>query len=385
MIKKIAIIVMLALFALTSVAGVAMASNNDQQASVVLPASDIHNGLLAKSGESVTIDGKVTGDAWLAGSTVVINGDIEGSLYAAASEVTVKGTVRGNVMAAGSKVTIEGRVGGSSYLAGSDITVGKDAKVAGSMVAFGSIYNQQGNVGTQAYLFGSQVTVDGTIGSNTKIYASEITLGKNAQIDGNLAYVSDAKVNISNDKNITGSITKIVDTPKPTAGTSVVAMVLGALFLLAASLVLGLVAFSVLPGSARATATWEQSYLGKSILYGVGFTFLTPVVLILVVISMVGFELAIFGLLIYVAVLMLGGLMSAYCIGKWLLKRKTYSFGTLTLELLLGAGLLAAVGLIPFLGSLVGFVAAIAGIGAIVGRSRERIVAIRAKQFPAKA
>lgn len=385
MIKKIVIIVMLALFALTSVAGVAMASNNNQQTSVVLPASDIQNGLLAKSGESVSIDGKVTGDAWLAGSTVVINGDVEGSLYTAASEVTVKGTVRGNVMAAGSKVTIEGRVGGSSYLAGSDIIVGKDAKVAGSMVAFGSIYNQQGNVGTQAYLFGSQVTVDGTIGSNTKIYASEITLGKNAQIDGNLAYVSDAKVNISNDKNITGSITKIVDTPKPTAGTSVVAMVLGALFLLVASLALGLVTFSVLPGSARATATWEQSYLGKSILYGVGFAFLTPVALILVAITMVGFELAIFGLLIYVAVLMLGGLMTAYCIGKWLLKRKTYSFGTLTLELLLGAGLLAAVGLIPFLGSLVGFVAAIAGIGAIVGRSRERIAAIRAKQLPAKA
>lgn len=385
MIKKIVIIVMLALFALTSVAGVAMASNNNQQTSVVLPASDIQNGLLAKSGESVSIDGKVTGDAWLAGSTVVINGDVEGSLYTAASEVTVKGTVRGNVMAAGSKVTIEGRVGGSSYLAGSDIIVGKDAKVAGSMVAFGSIYNQQGNVGTQAYLFGSQVTVDGTIGSNTKIYASEITLGKNAQIDGNLAYVSDAKVNISNDKNITGSITKIVDTPKPTAGTSVVAMVLGALFLLVASLALGLVTFSVLPGSARATATWEQSYLGKSILYGVGFAFLTPMALILVAITMVGFELAIFGLLIYVAVLMLGGLMTAYCIGKWLLKRKTYSFGTLTLELLLGAGLLAAVGLIPFLGSLVGFVAAIAGIGAIVGRSRERIAAIRAKQLPAKA
>lgn len=385
MIKKIVIIVMLALFALTSVAGVAMASNNNQQTSVVLPASDIQNGLLAKSGESVSIDGKVTGDAWLAGSTVVINGDVEGSLYAAASEVTVKGTVRGNVMAAGSKVIIEGRVGGSSYLAGSDITVGKDAVVAGSMVAFGSIYNQQGSVGTQAYLFGSQVTVDGTIGSNTKIYASEITLGKNAQIDGNLAYVSDAKVNISNDKNITGSITKIVDTPKPTAGTSVVAMVLGALFLLVASLSLGLVTFSVLPGSARATATWEQSYLGKSILYGVGFAFLTPVALILVAITMVGFELAIFCLLIYVAVLMLGGLMTAYCIGKWLLKRKTYSFGTLTLELLLGAGLLAAVGLIPFLGSLVGFVAAIAGIGAIVGRSRERIAAIRAKQLPAKA
>ena len=385
MIKKIVIITMLTLFALTSVAGVAMASSSDNQASVILPTADSHKGLYARSGDKVTIDGTVTGDAWLAGSTVVVNGDVEGTLYAAASEVTVKGTVKGNVMAAGSKVTIEGRVGGSAYLAGSDIVVGKDATVGGSMVAFGSIYNQQGSVGTQAYIFGSQVTVDGTIGSNTKIYASDITLGKNAQIDGNLAYVSDAKVNIANDKNITGSVTKIVETPKANAGTSVVAMVLGAVFLLVASLVLGLVAFSVLPGSARATASWEQSNLGKAILYGMGFAFLTPVVLILVAITMVGFELAIFGLLVYVAVLMLGGLMTAYCIGKWLLKRKTYSFGTLFLELLLGAGLLAVIVLIPFLGSLVGFVAAIVGIGAIVGRSRERIVAIRAQQIPSKA
>jgi cytoskeletal protein CcmA (bactofilin family) len=385
MIKKIVIGIMLALFALTSVAGVAMASSTDNQTNVVLPTADSHKGLYVRTGENVTIDGTITGDAWLAGSKVVINGDIDGSLYAAASEVIVKGVVRGNVMAAGSRVTIEGKIGGSAYLAGSEITTDNQSTVAGSMVAFGSIYNQQGSVGTQAYLFGSQVTIDGPIGSNTKIYASEVTLGKNAQINGNLAYASDAKVSIANDKNITGSITKIADTAKPNAGTSIVAISMGTVFMLAASLLLGLVAFSVLPGSARATADWEQSHLTKTLLYGIGFAFLVPVVLLVTALTLVGFELAILGLLVYIAVLMLGGVMTAYCIGKWLLKRKTYSTATLALELLVGVGILSVIGLIPFVGSLVGFFAAIAGIGAIVGRSRERLMAVRAKQIPTKA
>lgn len=379
MIKKILIILALTLFALTSVAGVAMAANSDNN--VVLAKDTTHQGLYRAAGETIRLDGTVTGDAWVAGSDVTINGEVDGTLYAAASNITINGVVRGNLMLAGSKLTINGKVNGSAYLAGSDISLTRESAIAGSMVVFGSQYSQSGSVGTQAYLFGSQVKLDGPIGSNTKIYASDINITSDAKINGNLAYTSDAKIIIANDKNISGSVTKIVDTPKTSTRPSVVSIVLTTLFGLAAALILGLVAFSLLPSTASATAKWEKTNLAKSILYGVAFAFLVPLVLLLALLSLVGYQVAILGLCSYIAVLMLGGVMSAYCIGQWLLKRDRQNFGSLTLELLTGLAILAAVGLIPFVGALVGFFAAMAGVGAIVGRNKQRWLDIRARQL----
>lgn len=377
--KKLSFVLTSILLGLGLLAGVAYAAQDNTSTTVAK--GETYIGLFHTANQDVLIDGTVTGDVWAAGSNVTINGTVEGSVYAAGEVVEIDGNVRGNVMAAGSKVTIKGHVDGSVYLAGSELKLAEPGQVNGSMVAFGSQYYQAGSVGTQAYIFGSQVKVNGKIGGNTKIYASEIKIGDKAAIGGNLAYVNDAKVSIANDKNIAGSITKITDMVKTKNQPSAAGILFGALFGLVAALLLGLVAFSIVPATTRATAVWERQNLAKAVLYGVGFAFVTPIVLLLLLLSFVGYQLALVGILIYLAILMLGGVMSAYCIGQWLLKRDKFSFGGLLLELLTGLAVLTAVGLVPFVGALVGFFAAIAGIGAIMGRSKQRLAVVRSKQL----
>lgn len=381
MLKKIIIIAMVVLFVLTGVAGVAFAANDHKDENATLSQDTTHQGLYVRAANTVTINGTVNGDVWAAANTVTINGTVNGSVYAAGSEVVVKGTVQGSLHAAGSRVAVEGKVGGSVYEAGNELSLSREATVGSTMVAFGSRYSQDGSVGSQAYLFGSSVNIDGPIGGNTKIYASQITLGRGATINGDLKYVSDATISIANDGNIAGSVTKIQD-PAPQASQSTVLGMIGSLlFGLASSILLGIVAISIVPGSFQAVTTWQQRNVAKSLLAGVGFAFLFPVVLLVVAVSLIGLPLALTGLFAYLAVLLLGEVVTGYCIGRWLLKRDQYNLGTLFLQLLVGLALLKVIGIIPVVGGIVGFLAALSGIGALVWRSKERLLAVRKKQL----
>lgn len=71
----------------------------------------------------------VDDDVFIAGDSVLIDGTVSGNLFAVGSSVTLNGTVNGSIFAAGQTITINGYVGGSVYVAGGSLILGSRSTI----------------------------------------------------------------------------------------------------------------------------------------------------------------------------------------------------------------------------------------------------------------
>ena len=128
--------------------GAALAAEvrNSNTAVVVAPGETLNDDLFA-SGQTVTIDGRVTGDVYAAAQTVVVTGTVDGDLITGAQQVVVDGAVNGNVRAVGATVTVNGRVGHSVSSLAQQLNISSSGHVDGSLVAAGETINVFGPVG----------------------------------------------------------------------------------------------------------------------------------------------------------------------------------------------------------------------------------------------
>lgn len=366
-------VAVVSLLLLGAMAVPALAESNNTQ----LESSQTYKGFFIRAGETVRVDGTVDGDVWVAGNQVVVNGTVNGSVYAAGQSVQINGTVNGNVQAAGSKVEIKGKVTGAVYGAGSEVVIDQNAAVKNGAMLMGSLVEVNGPVGNQVILGGSIVKVNAPIDGNLTVRGTQAELGPNAQVNGNLKYNQDLKVSITNDKAITGSIIKVQDTNQGPSWTDRLRDVLIGLLM---SLITGLALVLLLPRSVQAVADKMTKHPFQSFFAGLGFVIFVPVAAILLLISYFGIQLAALLGLGYVAVLLVGELFVALCIGNFITRPKKINFASLATSLILGLLLLTILKLIPFLGGIVAFVTFLMGAGAISVQGWDRFKGIRHNQ-----
>lgn len=340
--------------------------------------AETHKGFLIKANQTVQVDGTVDGDVWAAGNEVTINGTVNGSVYATGQRVRVNGTVTGNVQAAGSKVEINGKVGGAVYGAGSEVVITEKATVQNGAMLMGSLVEVNGPVNNQTILAGSLIKVNAPINGNLTLRGTQADLGPDAQVNGNLKYNQELKASIANDKAITGSIIKVQDTNEGPSWTDRLRDVLIGLLM---SLLTGLVLILLLPKSAQAVADKMTKHPFQSFFAGLGFLIFVPVVAILLLISYFGIQLAALLGLGYVAVLLIGELFVALCIGNFITRPKKTNFATMATSLILGLLVLTILKLVPFLGGVVAFVTFLLGAGAVAAHGWDRFKDTRKAQI----
>lgn len=203
-----------------------------------------------RTGDRVVIgaDEVLRDDLYAGANTVVVDGTVEGDLVAGASRVTVNGEVEGDVMAAAQTVEISGEVGDDARLAGQALRLGEDGGIAGDLLAAGySLDNRSGStVGGDLLFGGYQALLDGEVGRDVRgaVGAMEIggevgrnvdlevgggdeepaagfapgaavdipsvepglTLTDSARVDGDLAYESPTRADISPGAQVGGSV-----------------------------------------------------------------------------------------------------------------------------------------------------------------------------------
>ncbi len=375
--KKIVLSIAAVLLAVFGWATIAHAKGDATKASSeVIARNETYTGLYAKVAERVEIDGTVNGDVAVVASNFVLRGTVNGSIYIVAEDARVEGSVAGNVHIVASNIELRGRAV-SAYLAGSQIMVNKDARISGSLSAVASEVEVNGSVTQSAYVAASVVRYNAQTGGSAKLASSQITVGNDAKIAGNLSYSQSAQIKIENDKNIEGSISQFGPSAK-SEQPSWVAKASGALYGLIASFLIGAVMLWLAPKSVIATGDYVRQKPGQSLLAGFGVLIMAPVVLLMVAVSLVGIPLALIGLMVYVTVLMLAHIFVAILVGRQVLGtakgKKPSTVGSNLLPLLLGLLITGVLSLLPLLGGLFSFVIMIAGIGALVGRNWLRLM-----------
>jgi len=127
------------------------------------------------TGNTVRVDGTIDGDLVVAGGTVIVNGTVTGGVLAAGGTVTLNGPVGRQVRVAGGTVTISGSVGGDVVATGGQMTTTAGSHVTGDVVFGGGPLTLTGPIDGSVFGSTSQYTKTSTIGGT-----EQVTIAQNA-------------------------------------------------------------------------------------------------------------------------------------------------------------------------------------------------------------
>ncbi len=346
----------------------ALEIRHDQDGHILVAAEETIADTLIAAGETVEINGTVEGDLIAFGRRVIIHGRIGGQVITGASSISIDGDVAHSVLAVGQTVDLSPmRIGGNLYGFGEMVNTGAQATIEQNAIVFAERATFAGPVARDIVAFGEHVEVGSTVGGALTAYAQGITLLASARIGSDLrAHVPDAdNISIAPGAVIGGEL--VTDIDQPTAHKSPYAT--GEYYLLqllrfAAAFVTGVVLLVLVPALQRVSLTGASDVFRTSAI-GLLALVATPIIAIIVAVTIIGIPVALVSLLLWLAGLYLAKVVLAQFIGTRLVEA---SGGTRHFAVAFAAGLALVILLVnlPFIGGLLNALLTICGLGMLV-------------------
>jgi hypothetical protein len=292
------------------------------------------------------------------GDVVVEPGESESEVSTAIGDITIEGVVEGDVRSARGDVEVGGEgVGGDIKAASGEVEV--RAPVGGKIEAgFGDVY------------------IGAPVGGDVKVGRGDVELGPGARVGGDLHYGS-GEVD-GHTENVGGTIRAGGMGPgmdHEWGGFGVLDLV-GWAFAAALFAACSVLAVVLAPGQVSAATRRAEESPGISLLFGVASVPAVVVLCVVLAVSIIGIPLLLLLAPAYLALVFFGALVAAYLVGRRVVfATGRYHVGN-AMAAAVGAIILAAAYLIPFLGGLLVYGLALFGTGAsilaLVSRRRAR-------------
>jgi cytoskeletal protein CcmA (bactofilin family) len=366
-------------------------------------------------GDEVTIDGEVKGDVIAFGRLIRVNGLVEGDFIAAGQAIVISGEVTDDVRMAGQilKIDKDAAIGDDVIAAAFSLEIEDASSIGGDLVyggyqallagdIGGKIKGAMANCEISGHIAGDlDLSVDGdesgaqacTAGSPPPIsfphVPAGLTIRDTAQLDGGLKYESPDEANIAAGAQIAGKIEHERPDVQAKRPPTLAEKAWSVVRQYAALLIVGLCVVLVAPTWTRRMSdnirTRPLASLGFGVAGIVGFIVLlvvipvgmiilaviaglvklTSLVPVVIVLGLLGVTMLVAGFwffAIYLAEIVLG-----FFAGRWLLGLVNRPLAeNRFLSLMVGLVLLALISSVPYLGPIVGWLAVLFGLGALV-------------------
>lgn len=300
------------------------------------------SGGLVEIGPNQTVD-----SLQAAGGTVVVRGTVAGDAQVFASDVQVPGTVTGDLQVFAASTTIDGTVGGDVEAFAGTVRTGPSSQIGGDLQAFSST-----------------IDLAGTVNGSSELFGSVITLQDSAHLRGNLTYAADTYRN-------RGQVDGVVQEQEQDQGTGTGSLdILDELADIGGQLLLGAFLLLVAGRFTRdAVSTAGDRWAWRALL-GFAFIAVTPFVLVLLAITIIGIPAALIGLLVYGGAIMIGGVIGSLMIGRIVIDR--FGLESMYTALVTGILVMVALGELPWIGGLISLAVLFTGVGGLVTATHER-------------
>ena len=283
-------------------------------------------GNLYAAGANITVDGTVTGDVICAGQTVNINGIVEGDVICAGQSVNINGPINGSVRVAGNSININSQVSHNAMAFGAAVNLGTEASVGWDMLIGAATGEIRGKVGRDLYGGVASAVIAGEIGKdvrlkidNQKSDKSGLIIIDGATIGGNIIYTDKAEASIANNAAIAGEITH--NLPKIRKEKTITVWAWGRLYSIFSALVVGLVLISLWHNQIKKLTDKMLDKVGPSIGWGVIVMFLTPIIAIVLLITLIGAPLAFILIGVWLIALFISKILVGILVGRNLLEK----------------------------------------------------------------
>jgi hypothetical protein len=330
------------------------------------------------AGGMLNLTERVEGDAILAGGHVTTASEIKGDLMAVGGEVSVAGAIDDDLYAAGGTVRLDAIVNGNARLAAGEVDVGPATIVAGGVSITGGEVDFQGVAHKYLQASGGTVRLDGEVIGDAEVRAKELLIGPTARIGGRLVYHGPSEPTVPEGAVINGGIEfhpsdigrqfRDVQPVVRDAATG-----LGTFLWFLGVFLAGALFVVLLPGfTSEAAAAIGRKPL-PSLGLGLAILLCVPFVAVVLLITIIGIPVALLLMSLYLLVLFLGWIIAALFLAQRgltaLRPGRPVTRGGQLLALLAGLVVLWLLRQVPLVGGLVGFVALLAGIGALTWRA----------------
>jgi cytoskeletal protein CcmA (bactofilin family) len=373
--------------ALSLVTPVALAAtiHTDTSNSLSTPVADD----LYTAGERVSIDQPIRGDAVLFGGNIRVDESISEDLISAGGNIDVNAPVADDIRIAGGTIRLNSHVGGDVIVTGGTVEFGERFSASGDVLVAGGNVVMNGLIGKNAKIAGGQITVNGNIlgdaslrtgmltlngiiAGNAILSAETIETGENASLGGNVEYWrNDGEMTFP----MTGSGQAIFNEalqarPDHEGVAAFVAGLYGAFTLfsiLSTAIVIGLLVF-LNRKYFDEVALQLKTEPGWNLLYGLLYIVCTPVVALLLMVTVFGIPLGLTLLALYVVSLFFLPAVASITITKWLDQYYHKNWNkSLTFVVSMGVFLIMRfLGIIPILGWLAKAIILLMALGALM-------------------
>jgi cytoskeletal protein CcmA (bactofilin family) len=268
--------------------------------------------------------------------------------------------------AAAGAASAGGKAGDPVVVIAGDVVVHRGEAVDGVFIGSGDAHIA-GRVDGDVVVLSGDAIVSGTIDGDLFTASGRARLLPSAEVSGDVGY-GDEHPQVALDARVGGDVAK---QDWPDVG-GLLSWIGGILFWLAVSvsaLVLGALLLLIAPRAADSLEARSRERAGPTIAIGIAILIVAPLAAVLAAITLLGLPLAIGIGLALVPFFAVAYVVSAYVLGRRLLKPPRERM----LSLLAGLAVLRVLALVPFLGALVGLAALVFGlglIGAAIGAAR---------------
>ncbi|MDD5032214.1 MAG: hypothetical protein PHR36_04210 [Patescibacteria group bacterium] len=351
--------------------------------SVYIAEGEVIEGSLYAAAANITVDGTVKGDVICAGQTINIKGVVDGDVICGAQSVNINGQVGGNVRVVGDSVNLGGKIARNVNAFGASIILAKNAEVGWDMLIAGATAEIRGKVGSDLYGACPKVTIGGEIGKDVRIRLNDriraekkgisyqkngelLTISEGAKIGGNLTYTGGKEAVISDKASVAGEVKQNLPKVEKAKKFMFIGWFWGRLYSIFASLVIGLVLISLWRKQIVELTNRMLKKVGVSIGWGAVVMFLTPIIAILLICTLIGLPLALILLGVWIIAIFMAKILAGIMIGRMVLEKFWIKKkDSLIWAMIIGIVICWFIFSIPFVGWILALVALWWGLGGI--------------------
>lgn len=337
------------------------------------------------AGGSVLVTKPVVGDLGAAGGRVEVSGDVGGDAFIAGGNVRVGAAVRQGLYVGGGRVVINGTVQRNARIGGGTVEIAPQAKIAGNLSIGGGEVRVSGAIDGYLQAGGGHVYIDAVIGGDVEVGGGAVELGPNARIGGRMRYASREDLKRDPAAQVQGGVARLTlraAWPVPSRVQENFGRGVGWVWSVGLALMAALLVVAVPRIQASIGATLRGRW-ALSLLIGFIALVCIPAAAMIAIFTVVGVPLALGGMALYLALLLLGYVCAGIALGGWALQRlqpaRAAQTGWRVAAAVLGMLAISLLGRLPWLGGLVVLAALLLGVGALLLQAPPRRAAATAQ------
>lgn len=364
--KKIYFLLILPIFFLIPLISQAYVSKSSDF--IYVGKDEVIEGNLYFQAKSVTIEGQVLGDVIGMGANLQINGQVKGDVIAMAQNIDISGKVDGNLRVVSNAINISGGIGKNTNFIGESLVLAEKATIGQDLLLMSVNSEINGLIKENFHGMSGNTVIRGEVGKNVNLkidkikrkkYSTVLKLEKSAIIGGAINYQGGNDI-IIEAGSVTGEINKKEPhkSPRQIPSSSKFIYSIASVFLTV--LILNIL-FKKQTKKLKEIAR-QENY--KNMGPGAVILFLTPIAIILAMITIVGIPLALLTLVLWLILLFFSKIIFALTLGECLFKLIKKEKTSWQLKALSGIVLAWLLFALPFIGWLFSLIATLIGLGA---------------------